>query len=273
MCAPKSVLPVLLQWGGRDRLPRPQVCGIAASVGRRDTTGGPVRMQWRRQDRLPRPQVCGIAASVGRRDMTGGPVRMQQLHRDRSRLPRESKGVAFVEKPDTIEEPARMQFASSFLLNPFYRRRSTTLRFFYSPSLSRRLSLLRLAGTRPRRASARSPSPAASVTSIEGFKVTQFKKATSFKHAVCTDGDDRAEREMCVRLNSSQRCTQCGRLIRNDSDFVGAHVQIQNRRGLWIIPTCRSCNSSTLKCGDCPAGRNGNDWETTRHAVPGVKVP
>ena len=58
---------------------------------------------------------------------------------------------------------------------------------------------------------------------------------------------------------SLTQCPQrsCGNYL--EDGHVGAHVQIEGHSGMWIIPTCKDCNTEAKNIADVNV-YNTNEW-------------
>ncbi|EOD17119.1 hypothetical protein EMIHUDRAFT_118718 [Emiliania huxleyi CCMP1516] len=94
----------------------------------------------------------------------------------------------------------------------------------------------------------------------EVMKAVRVPRGTYFKHAVGTTGLDERQRGAIMSYNASlTQCPQrsCGNYL--EDGHVGAHVQIEGHSGMWIIPTCKDCNTEAKNIADVNV-YNTNEW-------------
>lgn len=99
------------------------------------------------------------------------------------------------------------------------------------------------------------------------MKAVRVPRGTYFKHAVGTTGLDERQRGAIMSYNASlTQCPQrsCGNYL--EDGHVGAHVQIEGHSGMWIIPTCKDCNTEAKNIADVNV-YNTNEWVSCRLAV------
>ena len=92
------------------------------------------------------------------------------------------------------------------------------------------------------------------------MKAVRVPRGTYFKHAVGTTGLDERQRGAIMSYNASlTQCPQrsCGNYL--EDGHVGAHVQIEGHSGMWIIPTCKDCNTEAKNIADVNV-YNTNEW-------------